>query len=549
MSGGPKHKSKQREPKVAPISRAGFYRTFRTMSRTISNRFINHTPLISVGSRAFTIADVVTLAVLGKVNTLLVGTPGTAKTILSQVVMRTVFNDEGFYLRGDLELRLRDLFTKFNMEGKTEAEMRKVAMETIRYLFMLIDEINRVPGILQNQFLNAADGYIEIRGKKYHLGTSDYMLMMATLNPASAESNGDHPGAFEEDLALLDRIPLIIDVDRVPLADGDRYLIGKLSDEKSGIVQGDMQGDVVSCYHYLDTMTRTNNENDPIPHALAILQELVGQAFQFVGIESGGVERQLDKVVEKGWREILPGQTSQGFMRAHCGHISNRTLRNARRLTLAMFEIAQVESTQRYLAGLNDQDDFQSDTQPIAMDALVEAYLNAVKLAMTYRRKFLPDETARALDKPHQEIMDGAFTEVHQQINGSDMQGAACFVTEVAEAIANGDLETARETLEYAEKEMETAEGDMLPRATIGILHRMIEDKEAEQMEDHLMERNGEVDFAFEVYDLTVETDFAAAKRLIDKAAKKGVGGQKIADATIQRLRLLVEQKQSEQHQ
>ena len=67
--------------------------------------------------------------------------------------------------------------------------------------FFLVDELNRCIGLVQNQFLNIADGYIEIRGEKYYLGQEDgYSLMFATGNPPR---NGDHTGVFDEDVALL----------------------------------------------------------------------------------------------------------------------------------------------------------------------------------------------------------------------------------------------------------------------------------------------------------------------------------------------------------
>jgi len=53
---------------------------------------------------------------------------------------------------------------KLNLNGRTMEEIMQISSE-IKYMFALFDELNKMPGIIQNQLLCFLDGYVELRGK------------------------------------------------------------------------------------------------------------------------------------------------------------------------------------------------------------------------------------------------------------------------------------------------------------------------------------------------------------------------------------------------
>ncbi|MEN3044889.1 MAG: hypothetical protein ABDH37_06730 [Candidatus Hydrothermales bacterium] len=76
--------------------------------------------------------------------------------------------------------------------------------------FTIIDEINRAPEIIQNEFFHILDGYIEFENKKILLGNG-YHGVFCTAN-YERKVISRYSGTFEMDSSILDRFPLIINV-------------------------------------------------------------------------------------------------------------------------------------------------------------------------------------------------------------------------------------------------------------------------------------------------------------------------------------------------
>jgi len=380
-----------------------FYRTFRTLTEQLNKSFVNSTPLVSVGGRAFTINETVAAATLAKIHMYFLGSRGSGKTLLSETIKLSIFNDEGLYLRGDVNMQLKDLFIKLNLDGRTEQEVYQIA-DKIKYRFSLIDELNRVPGIIQNQFLNMVDGYIEIRGVKYKLGIDDYLLVVATGNPPT---NGDYTGVFDEDLALLDRIPLIINFDEVPLGNGDVHDIINSGVNKNTITLGNRVDDILIAYGYL---TNKMKEDKEMRITRALLTEIVYDIFRYVQV---GNDR-IDKAVAPTWREIIGGQHSAGLTMSYCSDISVRTLQSAGRFATALFELATTEAEAMKKAGITQEDVGSMD--------FVKAFLDAVKLALNYDRRFIPTDLPAQFNMTHAEFINRAFDDAFSVIASNNMQ-------------------------------------------------------------------------------------------------------------------------------
>jgi len=418
------------------VSDKSFYKTFLDVSGVIRSTFVNRTPLLSVGARQFDVADIAALAVLSKTNTYLVGSRGTAKTLIGETVLRSVFGDRGLYLRGDINMQLKDLLIKLNLDGKTEAEIQGIS-ENAQLNFALVDELNRVPGVLQNQFLNIADGYIEIRGRKYLLG-SGYMLMFATGNPPV---DGEYTGAFDEDLALLDRISLILNLDEIELAKGDVFEIAERNMEKDKIVVKDMSEAVLRSYHHLRHAMETDVE---MALTRSFLMEILYHSFRYVSI--GGAT--VDKATESGWRDRLTGEHSGGLTVSFCSDISIRMLLHTARLAFATYKIVEIEST------LQSGSPIVARQSASVMDFL-DAYFGSLKLALSYDRRFIPTDLPKRLGKTHQQMLDSAFADVRRTIDSALLVKAVTCLIDFAGFRKRSEYDNINKLLKFIDDSLE----------------------------------------------------------------------------------------------
>jgi len=448
------------------------YRTHVGITSRLDRAFVNETPLLSVGPKAFTLTEVVAAAVLSKTNLYLIGKVGTAKTVLSETIWQSVFGGSGFYLRGDINLQLKDLFMgKINWDGKTPDEIFKVSPEYIATIFTLIDELNRVPGVLQNQFLNIADGYIEIRGKKYSIGRNGYLFMVATGNPAS---NGDHPGAFDEELALLNRIPLIINVDNTDLAEGDRAEISEMDIDKDDIVKDDaLVEDVISSYHHL---RKAMEEDEDIVGIRALFSELIGRAFQYVTI--GG--KSVNKAKEDGWRDALAGEHDAGLTMSYCSEIPIRTIKSSGRLAFALFKLAEIEcSILRRTSGADAH---------VGTQEFVDVYLESLKLALNYDRHFIPEGLPAKLGKSHTQMLDTAFDDFRKTVDPDTLENAAISLNDFRNYLRQGDEARARKVMEFISK---SADESPILRAAYNVMSGKLMKIEKERRRQMLSDEAG----------------------------------------------------------
>ena len=178
---------------------------------------VNETEIIRVGDTPLTMKEVMVAALIGRLNVFLVGEAGSGKTQLLNDVMNVYFNGRGLDLRGSLDLDLKGLLTRMNLEklysGKGTTRDVEELSEQVGFLLALIDELNRCPPVIQNQFFNITDGYIEFQGRKVYLGAQEdgipYFVGLASGNMG----DGVYTGTFAMDHALRDRLHLTLDTD------------------------------------------------------------------------------------------------------------------------------------------------------------------------------------------------------------------------------------------------------------------------------------------------------------------------------------------------
>lgn len=178
--------------------------------------YTNSTQVANVNNVPLTMWDVTIAALITRLNLFYVGEAGPGKTQLANDVMNVIFNGQALDLRGSLDLNLNGLLTRMrldklaHMTGTSEDAMELT--EKVRFNLAIIDELNRCPPVIQNQFFNITDGYLEFKGKKVYLGAdgqSSYFVGIGTGNMG----NGEYTGTFSMDNALRDRLHLTLDFD------------------------------------------------------------------------------------------------------------------------------------------------------------------------------------------------------------------------------------------------------------------------------------------------------------------------------------------------
>ncbi len=409
---------------ISPAERQ-FYKTHLELRDTIGHSFVNRTPLLSVGPRTFSIPDAVAAAVQSKTNMYLVGTRGTGKTLLAETLRDAIFGGKGFYIRGDVNLQLKDLYSRFvrNKQDGASVTVQEVDPAALALAFMLIDELSRVPGILQNQFLNMTDGYVELRGVKYPFGgRRNYSLAVATANPL--DIGGEDTGVFEVNSALLDRFPLIIDTDEVPFAPGDIYSIMG-SAGKGAREPADLSESVIDSYEYLSQLVGGAGEHRI---GYSLLGEYLYARFRYLEVNDGGSTRKVDKIAEPSWRDKLAGQHAAGSVISYCAEVSPRILKDIQKFAMALLQIIDVEHK------LQNPD----STDQTKVSEFIDTYVAALKLALTYDPRFLPHEIPERIGKSHAHMHAQIFSELRQDIQNDQFAMAILLLQTFDQAQTSG---------------------------------------------------------------------------------------------------------------
>ena len=173
----------------------------------------NTTELANLNGVPIYMSDMVDAALRARLNTFLHGDTGSGKTQLVRDVMY-YFGDKSLFILGRNDMDTRELFQQVNpgflkalKEGNIGERFKELS-DKINYHFVAVDELpNCVPAV-RAQLFNLFDGYVEIDGKAYPIG-SGYSIGMATGNLGQQFTESSN----ELGRALKDRMHLIIDTD------------------------------------------------------------------------------------------------------------------------------------------------------------------------------------------------------------------------------------------------------------------------------------------------------------------------------------------------
>ena len=167
----------------------------KALSSLRFQHYINSTEILNVGGISLITEDIMKATLIGKLNTLLIGETGEGKTQLEKDLLG-LFGNEGLFILGRNDMRVRDLFQMINLEAfhsgkaKTSAELVELT-EAVNYRIAIVDELTRCIPEVQNQLFNLFDGYVEINGQIHKLGEGGYNVGIASGNVGNGRYIGD----------------------------------------------------------------------------------------------------------------------------------------------------------------------------------------------------------------------------------------------------------------------------------------------------------------------------------------------------------------------
>jgi len=169
--------------------------------------------------------DIPKIDVLAGLQLMLVSDTGGGKTQVMKDITRHYFNgnvSEGGHVNwliGRKDTSVEDLFTGWDKDQQKYV----VKEDRVKALVNVVDEMNRSPEIVQNDFFDLAEGERVIDGEDRKLGKDDYVLFLTAVN--LNRINGDFGGTSDMDRAMLSRSRINLDLDFYDITERDEAAI------------------------------------------------------------------------------------------------------------------------------------------------------------------------------------------------------------------------------------------------------------------------------------------------------------------------------------
>lgn len=187
-----------------------------------SKDFIRTTSLCEYGMNGTTVTfdlrDILLVGAVAQADILLTGKTGSGKTKLANAVMRGLFGDKGYYSKTILPTMTPAEFMDIDFDEIKKGGELSDAIKGIPALEnagIVLNEVNRAPGVIQNMLIAFLDKEFEVQGKpvpmgKKYNGDKRYQLRILTIN------EGGMYRVENLDPAIRDRMTIEVPVDAFP---------------------------------------------------------------------------------------------------------------------------------------------------------------------------------------------------------------------------------------------------------------------------------------------------------------------------------------------
>jgi len=288
-----------------------------------SPTYINTTKVARLDNVNLHLFEILKIATSAGLNVGLYGGAGMGKSQAFADLKSLVGNRAGYVL-GRNDLDIKSLYRQLDFgklvqamkEGGVVSQQELSQVTSMLYApLIIVEEINRCAEIVQNQLFNVYEGFIEIDGKKYHLGGAHEREFVGLDGKKRKESfnfcigvwsanfgNGSYTGTVSMDKALKDRSHLIVDVDNFSPgsenpSDLDAILLAsggevKLKDQHE---PEDRTSDFVDAFAYLKQMAKTPDPKE-LGEELLLFRYLV-QGLDYIPCEAADNSKRKMKEV------------------------------------------------------------------------------------------------------------------------------------------------------------------------------------------------------------------------------------------------------------
>lgn len=285
--------------------------------------FVNDTPLLFLEA-PLVIEDILKASLIAGINVLLLGERGSGKTQLMTDVANAWFGGNAIHIRVRADMDLREVYTRFDL-SKMHLELTK----TLSSPLCLIDELNRAPGIVQNQLFHLLDGYVEFEGEKIFLGQEGYHVCLGTMNVGER-----YLGTFGIDPALLDRFGVVIDMESFP--PGPIEKLRALSAPQARVLES-RKVDGTQTFLLMHRQLKSMRPRRLFDLALLYIESCLGYCFPE---RSQGTSRKV--AVLGGIPRLCEGCNRLGF---GCGYLKPASIRLLKNLSALAPALAMVASS------------------------------------------------------------------------------------------------------------------------------------------------------------------------------------------------------------
>ena len=208
------------------------------IDRSTSN-YIRTTPLVQYNvdetRLVMDIRDVVLLGAVTEADVLLTGKTGSGKTRLAAGILEGLFGKKGYYAKTTLPnmnpSEFMDIDFPSILSGKKTLKEALSGIPALTLPGILLNEVNRAPGIIQSLLIPFLDRELEVQGMPVQMGRTwkggQYQFRILTIN------EGGQYQVQSLDPAIRDRITIEIPVDAFPQS---RYDIIRMLEQASGEV-------------------------------------------------------------------------------------------------------------------------------------------------------------------------------------------------------------------------------------------------------------------------------------------------------------------------
>ncbi|HLC78058.1 MAG TPA: ATP-binding protein [Candidatus Nanoarchaeia archaeon] len=203
--------------------------------------FRNSVRVLTLGGVDFTLWDVTKAALAARLNMGLYGKAGSGKSQLCADI-QSLFGNNASYVLGRNDLNIKSLYQQLKFKALTDAmqnggtvsqkDLTELTADIYRPL-LVVEEINRCVEVVQNQFFNIFEGFLELDGTKYPLGSSWIATfrdlggceltenLRYSVGVWSANSGGEYTGTVSIDKAMKERSHLILNTNNFLLEPSD----------------------------------------------------------------------------------------------------------------------------------------------------------------------------------------------------------------------------------------------------------------------------------------------------------------------------------------